>query len=102
MNFSSAIASAVLFCSLAASPASAVTSNVTALMTERYFEFDTILTLGALALASGALAAIAIAGSRRRAAVAPEVAPHEGWRDAVMLALEADLAQFALSLPRAA
>jgi hypothetical protein len=71
-------------------------------MSQRYFDLDIIVTLGALALASGAFVAAGIAGSRRRAAAQQIPAPREGWREEVMQALEADLAQFTVSLPRAA
>jgi hypothetical protein len=70
-------------------------------MTERYFDADVILTLGALALASGAFVAVGLAG-RRRAAVEPVTSPREGWREEVMQALETDLAQFTVGLRRAA
>jgi hypothetical protein len=71
-------------------------------MAQRYFDVDVIVTLGALALASGAFVAAGIAGSRRRAADAPAGSPREGWREDVMQALEADLAQFTGGLRRAA
>jgi hypothetical protein len=72
-------------------------------MAQRYFDADMIITLGALALASGAFVAVGIAGSRRRNAVAAVPAtPREGWRDEVMQALESDLAQFTTGLRRAA
>lgn len=71
-------------------------------MAQRYFDFDVIVTLGALALASGAFVAAGLAGSRRRAAQRPTVSPREGWREDVMQALEADLAQFSVGLQRAA
>jgi len=71
-------------------------------MAQRYFDVDVIITLGALALASGAFVAAGIAGSRRRAAEARFAAPREGWREDVMQALEDDLAQFTGGLRRAA
>ena len=67
---------------------------------ERYFDFDVIMTLGALAMASGAFVAVGIAGSRRRLASSIDV--REGWRPQVMQALETDLARFTISLKRAA
>jgi hypothetical protein len=73
-------------------------------MTQRYFDADLIVTLGALALASGAFVAAGIAGARRRSGAQPVPArvPREGWREDVMQALEADLAQFSLELRKAA
>lgn len=72
-------------------------------MAQRYFDFDVIITLGALALASGAFVAAGVAGSRRRSSqVRPAQAPREGWREDVMQALETDLAQFSVALRRAA
>jgi len=68
----------------------------------QYFDFDVVVTLGALAIASGAFVAVGIAGSRRRSVSATAQAPNEGWRDQVMQALEADLVQFTSSLRRAA
>jgi hypothetical protein len=138
MNASAAVASALVLCSLAASPASAMMSSVRAVapanpvivnadfvqgheavagvparqaaaraeastvMAQRYFDVDVIVTLGALALASGAFVAVGLAGSRRRQATAPAVAPREGWREEVMQALESDLMQFSQGLRRAA
>ena len=70
-------------------------------MAQRYFDVDVIVTLGALAIASGAFVAAGLAGGRRRAASAPRALP-EGWREDVMHAVEADLMQFAAGLRRAA
>jgi hypothetical protein len=67
----------------------------------QYFDFDVIVTLGALAIASGAFVAAGIAGSRRRVAGAV-ASSGEGWREEVMQALEVDLAQFTSGLRRAA
>jgi hypothetical protein len=67
----------------------------------QYFDFDVIVTLGALAIASGAFVAAGIAGSRRRVASNTAVAG-EGWRDEVMQALEVDLEHFTSGLRRAA
>ncbi len=71
-------------------------------MAQRYFDVDVIVTLGALALASGAFVAAGLAGGRRRLADARALVPREGWRDEVMQALETDLAQFTSGLRRAA
>ena len=71
-------------------------------MAQRYFDFDMLVTLGALTLASGAFVAVGVAGSRRRAAEKAVAAPREGWREEVMVALENDLAQFTLGLRQAA
>jgi hypothetical protein len=67
----------------------------------QYFDFDVIVTLGALAIASGAFVAAGVAGSRRR--IAGGVASSgEGWREEVMQALETDLEHFTSGLRRAA
>lgn len=79
--------------------ARAETSKV---MAQRYFDVDMIVTLWALALASGAFVAVGLAGSRRRAYDKVVAAPREGWREEVMQALEADLAQFSVGLRQAA
>ena len=72
-------------------------------MSQRYYDVDMIVTLAALALASGAFVAAGFAGGRRRNGGSLAVAtPREGWRDEVMQALEADLAQFTGGLRRAA
>ncbi len=71
-------------------------------MAQRYFDADMFITLGALALASGAFVAVGLAGGRRRAAATPAASPREGWREEVMQALEDDLAQFTVGLRRAA
>ena len=71
-------------------------------MAQRYFDVDLIVTLGALALASGAFVAVGLAGSRRRIAEKTVATPREGWREEVMQALEADLAQFIVGLRQAA
>ena len=72
-------------------------------MAERYYDVDMIVTLAALALASGGFLAAGVAGSRRRRGVGLAVAtPREGWREDVMRALEVDLAQFTVALRRAA
>jgi hypothetical protein len=72
-------------------------------MAQRYYDVDVIVTLAALALASGAFVAAGVAGSRRRRTSGyAAVTPREGWREDVMQALEADLAQFTGGLRRAA
>jgi hypothetical protein len=136
--YASALSAAVLFASLAASPASAFVSDPNVIgqaprlilnadfvqghevvggvpaqqalartetskaMAQRYFDVDVIVTLGALALASGAFVAAGVAGSRRRVLSAPAVSPREGWREDVMQALEADLSEFTVALRQAA
>jgi 1-aminocyclopropane-1-carboxylate deaminase/D-cysteine desulfhydrase-like pyridoxal-dependent ACC family enzyme len=72
-------------------------------MAQQYYDFDVIVTLAALALASGAFVAAGLAGGRRRRTDGlAVVAPREGWREDVMQALEADLALFTGGLRRAA
>lgn len=72
-------------------------------MAQRYYDVDVIVTLAALALASGAFVAAGVAGGRRRRAEGGALAaPREGWREEVMQALEADLAQFTGGMRRAA
>ncbi len=63
-----------------------------------YFNFDTVITLGALALAGAALAALGARVARRDAAAARE----SGWRETVMRAVQADLAEFSAPFRRAA
>jgi hypothetical protein len=71
---------------------------------ERYFDFDTIITLGSLALAGGALAAVAFSASRaRRASDADENRElGAGWQAMVMRNLEADLMAYVRRGRRAA
>jgi hypothetical protein len=65
---------------------------------ENYFEFDALVTLGALALAGGGLAAHT---ARRR--TQKEVALSEpAWRQSVLAAVQADLSRFSETLRRAA
>lgn len=71
-------------------------------MAQRYFDADVIVTLGALAIASGAFVAAGLASSRRRERTAPKPALREGWREDVMHAVEADLMEFSAGLRRAA
>jgi len=70
-------------------------------MAARYFDFDMIITAGALTLAAGAFVAAGVAGGRRRMAEKASQ-PREGWREEVMQALEADLVQFTVGLRHAA
>jgi hypothetical protein len=70
-------------------------------MAERYFDFDLFITVGALALASGAFVAAGVAGGRRRTAEKASQ-PREGWREEVLQALDADLTQFTVGLRQAA
>jgi len=70
-------------------------------MAQRYFDVDVIVTLGALAIASGAFVAAGLAGGRRRVNSAPK-ALRDGWREEVMQAVELDLMQFSSGLRRAA
>jgi hypothetical protein len=71
-------------------------------MAERYFDADVVVTLGALAIASGAFVAAGFAGSRRRVATAPKPALRPDWRDSVMQAVEVDLMQFCEGMQKAA
>lgn len=65
-----------------------------------YFDYDALITLGALALAGGGLAAMA-AAARRKAARA-EDSEEPAWRESVFRALQADLAQFTANYRHAA
>lgn len=65
---------------------------------ENYFDYDTVITLGVLALAGGALAAFGAGAARRKAAEEAEPA----WRELVMRGVQADLAQFTATFRRAA
>ena len=71
---------------------------------QEYFDFDAIITLGSLAIAGGALAALAFSAKRREDAeeVDERREPASGWRELVMKNLEADLTAFARSRRRAA
>lgn len=80
----------------------AARAEASSMMAQRYFDADMIITLGSLALASGAFVAVGIAGGRRRAAATSVATPREGWREEVMQALETDLAQYTTGLRRAA
>ncbi len=76
----------------------------TAHSVEAYYDFDAIITLGSLALAGGALAALAFSTQRRKEAGEADERrePAAGWRDLVMKNLEADLTAFARNPRRAA
>ena len=65
---------------------------------EDYFSYDTVITLGVLALAGGALAAFGAGAARRK--TAQDVEP--AWRESVIRAVQADLNQFAATFRRAA
>jgi hypothetical protein len=65
---------------------------------QNYFDYDTLITLGALALAGGAMAALGASAARREAAATSESA----WRQTVMRAVQADLAEFTANFRRAA
>jgi hypothetical protein len=68
---------------------------------QSYFDYDAIITLGALALAGGALAAFAAHAARRRTGADGDAAD-PAWRQSVFRAIQADLAQFTDSYRRAA
>lgn len=70
---------------------------------QTYFDFDALVTFGALALAGGALAAFGARRSRARPTPAV-IAPHDDtdWRESVFQALQADLTQFTRPYRRAA
>jgi hypothetical protein len=76
----------------------------TARSVEAYYDFDTIITLGSLALAGGALAGLIFSAKRREDADAADEQhdPAVGWRDLVMKNLEADLMAFVRNPRRAA
>lgn len=69
---------------------------------QSYFDFDALVTLGALALAGGALAAAGAARSRARTAPAPAPEADSDWRETVFQALQADLTEFTRPYRRAA
>ena len=66
-----------------------------------YFDYDALITLGALALAGGAVAAF---GAARRKAddKAGEDSAEPAWRAPLMAAVQADLLQFTANFRRAA
>ena len=70
---------------------------------QTYFDFDALVTLGALALAGGALAAFGARRSRAKPTQAA-IAPHDDadWRESVFQSLQADLAEFTRPYRRAA
>jgi hypothetical protein len=71
---------------------------------ENYFDFDALITLGALALSAGAIGAIAVAAARRKSAPLPGSLPEreESWRESVFQAIQADLLEFTQDHRRAA
>ena len=68
---------------------------------ESYFNYDALITLGALALAGGALSAFAAFAARRRK-VEEASGDEPAWRTSVFRALQADLAHFSDSFRTAA
>lgn len=68
---------------------------------ESYFDYDALITLGALALAGAGLTAFGASAGRRKAPEEAEFAD-PAWREFVFRAIQADLAQFTDSLRRAA
>jgi hypothetical protein len=68
---------------------------------EDYFNYDALVTLGALALAGGAMSAFAAFAAKRRQAEKADFGDGN-WRDSVFAAIQADLAQFTESFRRAA
>ena len=68
---------------------------------EDYFNYDALVTLGALALAGGAMSAFAAFAAKRRQAEEADFGDGN-WRDSVFAAIQADLAQFTESFRRAA
>ncbi len=84
-----------------AAPLSRIDAETARAAAEAYFSYDAVITLGALALAGGALAAFGGYATRRRAQ--EEVENGEpAWRESVFRAIQADLAQFTESFRRAA
>jgi hypothetical protein len=68
---------------------------------EDYFNYDALVTLGALALAGGAMSAFAAFAAKRRQAEEADFGDGN-WRDSVFAAIQADLAKFTESFRRAA
>jgi hypothetical protein len=68
---------------------------------EDYFNYDALVTLGALCVAGGAMSAFAVFAAKRRRAEEAELTDGN-WRDNVFAAIQADLAQFTESFRRAA
>jgi len=68
---------------------------------EEYFNFDAVVSLGALVVAGGLLAAFGAAASRRDSGVRADEHDEE-WRDSVFRAVQADLAEFTKNYRRAA
>jgi hypothetical protein len=66
---------------------------------ERYYDFDTIITLGTLVIAGGALTAIGFSASRRKEEERDkESETSSDWRDVVLRTLEDDLTHYARGL----
>ena len=75
----------------------------TASAAESYFDFDTIITLGTLVIAGGALAAAGFSASRRKTDERDDrVETPSGWRDVVLRTLEDDLTRYARGLKKVA
>jgi hypothetical protein len=77
-----------------------VDANAAQAAAERYFDFDALITLGALALAGGAMAGFAAVAARRGRE--DTVANEPAWRESVFRAVQADLAAFTETYRRAA
>jgi hypothetical protein len=71
---------------------------------ESYFDFDALISLGALVLCGGGMAAIAVAAARRKAgpSTGPSPEREEEWRESVFQAIQADLLEFTQDHRRAA
>jgi hypothetical protein len=68
---------------------------------ESYFDYDALITLGALALAGAGLTAFGAYAGRRKIQEDAESAD-PAWRQSVFRAIQADLAEFTESFRRAA
>jgi len=68
---------------------------------QAYFDYDALVTLGALVLAAAGLAALGAYAARRRSVEEAESAGR-AWRESVFRAIQADLAEFTESFRRAA
>ena len=71
---------------------------------ESYFDYDALITLGAVALAGGAMASIALAAARRKSPPPPDApeAVEPDWRESVFQTLQADLWKYTDGYRRAA
>jgi hypothetical protein len=76
-------------------------SDASAAAVEDYFNFDALITLGALALAGGGLAAFGAYAAQRRK-VEEEESAEPADHESVFLSMQADLAHFTDTLRRAA